>query len=186
MSKRGVVRKGRYAPVHLVWRKATLPDGTVRLGAFAEDDVGRSHLSDRGYRDGSRVKGEFKEVRNTEQWRMVHVLGGWLAENHELFEGQDSHSAIKLLQAKSGVGCEFERYKMPEPLNYTIVRAVPLSLAFDLMDQGEFRSYWDGGVEARGSGGWLGWMRKRLYPNMPKMTVDEIELMVMGRVIEWA
>jgi len=188
MSKRGVVRKGKYAPIHWVVRKAKLEDGTVRLGMFAMDEEASRQCRERGMSDGSEWKAEIKQVRNAHFWRLVHRLGGWLADNVDDFEGLDAHAALKKVQEKSGIGCDVTRSDIRDNagnLLYRVVSNQPLSLAFDLMDEGEFRMYWDGGKEARGNGGFLGWIRKRLYPGMNPLSVDEIERMIVGRVVEW-
>ena len=184
--QRGVVRKGRYAPIHFVAARAKLTDGTVRIGLFAMDDVAREQLAERKVGEGTEWKAEIKQTRNVGFWRMVHKLGQWLAEHHDDFEGMDGHSAVKELQRRSGIGCDVTRSDIRDndgTLLYRVVSYQPQSLAFDLMDEGEFKMLWSG---SSGKGGWLGYLRKNLYRNMPDMTVEEIERMVMGRVIEWS
>lgn len=183
--KRGVVRKGKYAPIHFVVKKATLEDGTRRYGMFALDDVARTQMAERKMHDNSEWKAEVKQVRNVGFWRLVHKLGQWLAENHEDFEGMDGHSAVKELQQRSGVGCKVTRSDVRDNdgnLLYRVVSYQPLSLAFDLMDEGEFKMLWSG---ESGRGGWLGYLRKNLYRNLPDMTVEEMERLIMGGRVDW-
>lgn len=187
-SKRGVVRKGKYAPIHFLVEVLTRPGSNEKVRALvALDDTARRQCAERKLSAGSIWKAEIKQPRNLEFWRLAHALGGWLVDNHEMFEGLDSHAAIKHIQALSKVGCNAVRYRVEDPTGkYTIVRFEPLSLAFDLMDEGEFRTYWDGGAEARGNGGWVGWIRKNLYPDLNRPTVDQIEQMIVGKVVQWA
>lgn len=183
--KRGVVRKGKYAPIHFTVQKATLEDGTRRYGLFAMDDVARSQMAERKMHNNSEWKCEVKQVRNVGFWRLIHKLGMWLAENHEDFDGLDGHGAIKELQQRSGIGCEVTRSQIRDndgTLLYTVVSYRPLTLAFDLMDEGEFKMLWSG---ESGRGGWLGYLRKKLYPAMPEMSVEEMERLIMGRTVDW-
>lgn len=187
--RRGVVRKGKYAPIHYVVARCTLPDGTRRYGLFAMDDVAREQMTERKMFEGTEWKCEPKQVRNVYFWRLTHKLGQWLAENHDDFHGLDAHEALKQLQQKSGIGCNITRSDIRDNngvLLYRVVSYQPLSLAFDLMEESEFRLLWEGAHEERGAGGWVGWMRRHLYPNMPEMTVKDIERLVIGREVEWA
>lgn len=147
------------------------------------DSVATRSMRERGFTIGSEWRGEFKKPRDLRLWGRAHALGGWLADNHEMFEGLGQHEALKRLQARSGIGCNSVRYKIPGFA--TIVRHEPLTLAFDAMDDGQFREYWDGGIALHGLGGWIGWMRKRLYAGMNAPTVAELEYMVTGEHDLW-
>lgn len=172
-----------YNPIHFEVAKVTLVDTGETVGALIPlDDVALRACRERGMTTGSQWKMDAKRVRNLAQWRFAHLLGGWLADNHEMFIGLGAHAALKKLQMKSGIGCDSLRWKLE---GFTAVIYQPLSLAFDVMDEGEFRSYWDGGQEARGNGGWLGWMRTHLYAGMDAPTVDELEFMITGERVEW-
>lgn len=176
--------KKSYRPIHVEVRKLMDPATGEVVGALVPyDDVAARSMRERGFVIGSMWKGEFKQPRDIRLWRRAHMLGGWLADNHEMFMGLGQHEALKRLQSKSGIGVDTVRYKVPGM--FTIVRHEPLSLAFDKMDEGQFREYWDGGQEMQGQGGWIGWMRNRLYRGMNAPTVAEIEYMVTGERNLW-
>lgn len=183
MPKPNPVRKDKYRPIHFEWKSVILKEtGEERLAMVALDDVASRACRERGFRPGDQVKAEIKMVRNLYHWRFAHLLGGWLADNHEMFEGIGAHDALKRLQVKSTIGCESLRWKLE---GFTAVIYKPLSLAFDLMDESEFRHYWDGGVEARGQGGWLGWIRNTLYAGMEAPKIEELEFMITGERDLW-
>lgn len=176
--------KKSYRPIHIRVEKLVRAATGEVVGALVPlDDVAARSMRERGFTVGSEWRGEFKRPRDIKLWRVAHALGGWLADNHKKFTGLDQHAALKRLQALSGVGCNTVRYKIPGL--YTIVRHEPLTLAFDAMDEGQFRQYWDGGLEHRGNGGWIGWMRHRLYAGMDAPTVAELEFMITGERDLW-
>ena len=174
----------QYRPIHVRVEKLVNPQTGEVVGALVPlDEIAARSMRERGFTIGSEWKGEFKQVRDIRLWRRAHALGGWLADNHEMFVGLGQHEALKWLQSKSGIGCNSVRYKIPGFA--TIVRHEPLTLAFDRMEEGQFREYWDGGQEMRGQGGWIGWMRHRLYQGLNAPTVAEIEYMVTGERDLW-
>lgn len=186
---RGVKRPGRYAPIHFEWVKVVIEDtGESRMAMVALDDVAGRQCRERGYRPGDHVKAEIKQVRNLQFWRFVHLLGGWLADNVEDYEGLDSHEAVKKLQRDSGIGCDTTRSDVRDhdgKLLYRVVSHQPHSLAFDCMSEDVFRAHWDGGKEARGNGGWLGYLRRKVYAGMDAPSIDELERMIVGEVPAW-
>lgn len=183
MAKPKTVRTDKYRPIHFEVRKLVDPQTGESFGALVPlDDVAARACRERGMTIGSEWKAEIKQVRNLYLFRFAHLLGGWLVDNHELFVGLGAHDALKKLQVKSGIGCDQMRWKLE---GFTAVVYQPLSLAFDLMDEGEFRTYWDGGIEARGQGGWLGWIRRELYADMEAPRIEELEFMVTGERDLW-
>lgn len=188
LAKRGVVRKTDYNPIHFEVAKVTLETGETVGALIPLDDVALRACRERSMTIGSQWKAEVRQVRNLQLWRFAHLLGGWLADNHEVFAGDTAHDAIKRLQRLSGVGCTTTRSDIRDrdgDLLYRVVSHQPLSLAFDLIDEGTFRAFWDGGVEARGNGGWLGWMRHHLYAGMDAPDVEELEFLITGERDLW-
>lgn len=187
-SKSGKPAKPRVykPPIYVEVEQLIRPSTGELVGALVpHDDTAKAQMRERGFTKGSVYRGEFTKPRNIQFWRWIHALGTWLVNNHEKFENLDSHGAIKRLQEMSGVHCDEVRYKFPPPLNYTFRRREARSLAFDKMDEMAFRLAWDGGKEARGTGGFLGYLRKHLYGDLSSMSVDEIEEMIVGEKIEW-
>ena len=161
---------------------ATLDDGRRVAGWFAYDDLGRRLMKEQGYRIGDRGRFFLKQIRDLMRWRFAHVLGTWLADNHEMFTGMTAHDALKHLQFKSRIGCDVLRWKLE---GFTATVYTPKSLNFTTMKEQEFRGYWDGGAEGRGQGGWIGWIRDELYDGMDNATIEEVEFMITGERATW-
>ena len=102
----------------------------------------RLMLREKGLRNGDLVRMPVRKPRNEKFNRLVHGLGTMVVRQVEGFEHEDAHSAIKRLQADSGVMCEPVVYQIPGLGNLT--RSEPRSLAFDEMDEGEFHLFWQG------------------------------------------
>jgi hypothetical protein len=83
------------------------------------------------------VRCEFTRARNVKFWGLAHALGQSLVEHVEGFEALNAHQAIKRVQFEAGVECECERFDIPGL--GSVERRVPRSLAFDEMDEAEFR-----------------------------------------------
>ena len=97
----------------------------------------RTAMRDRKYTIGTELRGEIKAARNPAFHRLVHAIGGLCVAQIEAFAGMDQHAAIKRLQRESGAMCEFMDLDLG-PLGVVPVK-VPRSIAFDEMDEGEFR-----------------------------------------------
>lgn len=140
------------------------------LGAFVPlHDIDRRLAKDRGYRAGREYRLEIKESRNAAFHRLAHVIGHLLVDNVEGFRDLDAHAALKQLQLESGICCEtVEMDASPVvkalldaaeavlgvgarrvlagvlPEIRTIPVKVPQSLAFDSMEEADFRLFFDG------------------------------------------
>lgn len=100
------------------------------------------NMLNRVLRVGDVVRLPVQKPRNERFNRLVHGLGTLVSQQVEGFEGLDSHSVIKRLQAESGVMCEPAVYDLAGLGKLT--RNEPRSLAFDEMDEGEFHLFWQG------------------------------------------
>src|SRR5690606_13433166 len=83
-----------------------------------------------------------KRPRNLTAWKIAHQLGTLLSENLDDFSGLDAHRVLKRLQIETGIGCELMAIKNPE-FGMVHVR-IPLSMAFDSMEEGEFQEIYGG------------------------------------------
>lgn len=102
----------------------------------------RAILRAKKIRIGDRIRMAPKKPRNEKFNRLVHGLGTLVRDQVEGFEHEDAHTAIKKLQADSGVMCEPVVYQIPGLGNLT--RSEPRSIAFDEMEEGEFHLFWQG------------------------------------------
>ncbi len=187
--RRGVVRTDKYAPFHTEVRLLADPATGESIGALVPcTPTDARQMRERGMKVGSRWKTHCQQERDSRLWRFAHLLGGYLSDHVEGFEGLGAHDALKELQKRSGIGCMTTRSDIRDRdgvLQYRIVNHQPLSLAYDLMDEGEFRQLWDGGVEGRGNAGWLGYLRRVIYAGMDAPSIDELERMIVGEVPSW-
>lgn len=110
-------------------------DGSFRAADYASSVALRS----RGFTVGDEVSAELKKPRNAHAWRRAHALGTALIENTDDFESyEDSHAVLKRLQLETGVGCDTILFKVPGV--GLIEQRIPLTLAFETMDDGEFNA----------------------------------------------
>lgn len=105
------------------------------------DDISRDVCRKRKYRVGDILSADVKGARNYVQWKRAHKLGQLLAENIDDFSGWNCHRVLKRLQIETGIGCD----EYPIKTDYgMLMHRVPLSLAFDEMDEGEFQEIYAG------------------------------------------
>lgn len=112
------------------------------VGAFvAADSLTGGRLRAKGYTSGDVVFAEMKRPRNPGFHALAHAFGTLVVENIDAFEGFDPHKALKRLQMESGVGCE-ECVILVEGREF--IQRWPISLAFESMEEGEFREVFGG------------------------------------------
>lgn len=124
-------------------------------------------LRERKYRNGDVIRATLTHPRNTKFHRMAHQLGTLMRENVEGFERLDSHAAVKRLQREAGVCCDIQRIDAAPVVDAILTAAQPLlgematrmlrsalpeiktidvltpqSIAFDCMDESDFRMLW--------------------------------------------
>ena len=86
---------------------------------------------------GEIVHAKIVQPRNPRFFRLAHQLGALIRDNVPSFELLTSHQVLKRLQFESGVECDDMEMRIPN-VGMTTVR-VPKSLAFDSMNEADFR-----------------------------------------------
>jgi len=113
------------------------------------DQVSRDMLRKKKLRRGDLVRLVIMKPRDLSQWKKAHELGTFIAQNLEPFERfqmengrTDSHGALKHLQFLSGVECEEAEVTLPD--GRVVFARMPVSLAYDEMDEGRFQAAYAG------------------------------------------
>ena len=160
-----VRRRRKPAPIAL--RAATLvqPNTGEAIGCLVAATPSDSDaLRAKRLAHGERVFAVIKKPRNPGFHRLAHAIGKLVAENIEAFDGMDAHRALKRLQIESGAACEEIR------IDGGFVCRIPMSLAYDSLDEGEFREAMDAICK---------WIAKRYWPDC---TPEQIEAMADAMV----
>jgi hypothetical protein len=110
------------------------------------NDIDARLLRERGFHMGKEIRAELKQSRNPAFHRLVHAIGNLLVDNVEEFRDLSGHDAIKQVQAKSGVCCDPEKFVIDLGSfgRHEVDRMVPRSIAFDEMEEGEFKQFFEG------------------------------------------
>lgn len=153
MSKK---RPTRYA------LRCVVSDG--RRALIAADDLARAKLQAKGIGIGDVVFAEIKRPRNPRFNALAHGFGRLVAENIDDFSNMDAHAVLKRLQIESGVGCDEIGFRLQ---GMWVVQRVPQSLAFESMDEDEFR------------GVFAGLCRHLIAKYWPSETTESIEQMAL-------
>lgn len=102
------------------------------------------------FRVGDTVSCEITMLRSTVFFRAVHKLARLLIANTDTFHGKREHDVIKRLQTESGVWCDVVRADgvgMVDGKTGAVIESylvfLPRSVAFDSMDEAEFRHGFD-------------------------------------------
>lgn len=136
-AKRRKDRRAIYLRVHRV----VMPETGELVGALIpESIISQREMRERALKTGDLVRCELRKKRNPKYWRLVHALGGLLADQAEGYEGLTQHKALKKLQADAGVECDSEVFEIPNL--GTVTRSVPRSLSFDELDEQAFDAAW--------------------------------------------
>jgi len=113
------------------------------------DQVSRDILRRKRLHRGDEVRLVVMKPRNYQQWKKAHQLGTFIAQNLDAFERfqmengrTDSHGALKHLQFLSGVECEEAEIQLPD--GRFVMARMPITLAFDEMDEGRFQAAYAG------------------------------------------
>jgi len=172
--------KLRRRPVQLVVMQLVVPETGELVGALVPaHPIDRRILKERRFGIGKQLRADLKQSRNPKFWRLAHVLGAFLVDHVEGFEGLGPHDALKRLQELSGVGVEEEEFSIDlGSLGvHRGTRMVAESLNFDDVDEGRFQVLWAG---ADGHGGWIGWLRREKFGGLDAMSREEVELLIQG------
>lgn len=157
-------------PIYMVVRRLLDPVTRQELGALVpEHEVDSELMRARGYRVGQELRAELKAPRDAWRHRLLHKIGRLMVENVDGWEALDTHEAVKRLQREASVCCDqvdmdatavvsavlaaadaafgpgaakLLREVLPriESIPVTVAR----SLAFDCMDEDEFRRLFEG------------------------------------------
>lgn len=163
-------KKHKDRPVYFVVRQMADPSTGEVVGCLVPASWADNRLlRERKYRTNDHIRATLTHPRNSKFHRLVHQLGTVACQNLEGFEHMDSHAAIKKLQTDSGVYCEAREVSAAPvvaaiqqaahsllgegvarmlsavlPEIETVQILVPQSIAYDCMDESDFRQFWDG------------------------------------------
>ena len=104
----------------------------------------------RRYRKGDIVGAAISKPRHPGQWRLAHALGQMLVDQHEDFELLDAHGALKAIQVKAGLACDFIQ------LGEEVLK-IPQSLSYESIDQGVFNQVFIGMCR---------WISENIWPEL--------------------
>lgn len=160
-----MTRQRRTRPIYMVAQRLVDP----RTGAEVSALVPRTAIDlelvrHRGLVIGDTVRAELRKPRNIEQHRRIHALGKLVRDNIEGFAGIDPHEVIKTLQREAGVECDIHDIEVPGEGVLRVTKA--RSLAFDEMDESEFRELF------------LGICRHIVARYWPQSSPEEIDAMI--------
>lgn len=157
-------------PIYATCMRLVEPSTGEELGAFVPvHDIDRRLAKQRGYRVGQEYRLEIKESRNAAFHRLAHAIGNLLVDNVEAFRDLDAHATLKQVQLDSGICCETVEMDATPVVAALLdaaeavlgkgarkvlagvlpeIRTIPVkhaqSLAFDSMEEAEFRLFFDG------------------------------------------
>ncbi|AVY67186.1 hypothetical protein [Xanthomonas translucens] len=157
-------------PIYMIVRRLLDPVTRQEVGALVpENQVDSELMRARGYRVGQELRAELKAPRDGWRHRLLHKIGALMVENVDGWEALDTHEAVKRLQREAGVCCEqvdmeatavvsavlaaadaafgpgaAKLLREVLPRIETIPVTVARSLAFDCMDEDEFRRLFEG------------------------------------------
>lgn len=141
MNARPLKRKKDRRAIYLRVHRVVMPETGEIVGALVpESIISQREMRERALKTGDVIRCELRKKRNPKYWRLVHALGGLLADQAEGYEGLTQHKALKKLQADAGVECDVEMFDLGEL--GTVQRKVPRSLSFDELDEQAFDAAW--------------------------------------------
>lgn len=157
-------------PVYLRVKPMVDPESGELVGCLVPDSwASKKLMRERKYRTNDVLRAVLHHPRNSKFYRLVHQLGTLVKQNLDDFHHLDSHSVVKRLQRESGVCCDITQIDASPVVSAILaaaesllgdvaarmLRAVlpeiktidvltPQSLAYDCMDESDFRLLWDG------------------------------------------
>ena len=184
-------KRFRDRPVYFVVRPMADPSTGELVGCLVPQDATNQRiLRERKYRTNDVLRATLNNPRNGRFHRLVHQLGTVVRQNIDDFQHLDSHAAIKKLQRDSGVCCDVQSIDATPVVSAILAAAesllgaaaarmlssvlpeirtidvlTPASIAFDCMDESDFRILWDG---------ICGHLVARYWPTL---TIDQITAM---------
>jgi hypothetical protein len=134
-------------PIYMRVCRLVDPETGEQVGALVPmHPIDQRLMRERKFHVDREVRAELKQPRNPQFHRLAHAIGNLLVDNVEKFSGKQSHEALKIVQAESGACCDVEKIVLDLGTlgRHEIERAVPRSLAFDELEEDEFRTFFDG------------------------------------------
>ncbi len=135
----------------------------IKGGMVPEDEQAVMLVRESKYRVGDVVCCEITMPRSKVFMQAMHKMARLLIQNTDRFTGWREHDVIKYLQVESRTCCDVERIDV---LGHEAIRFTPRSLAFDQMDEGEFRIVVDRLVDHVAAAYW---------PDFSLELLDEVE-----------
>lgn len=159
-------------PIYMVVRRLVDPETGEQLGALVPmHPIDARLMRERKFHVDREIRAELKQPRNPQFHRLAHAIGNLLVDNVEEFRGMQAHDALKRVQLAADVCCE-EIYLSASPVVDAIlaaaeamlgagarkvlagvlpeIKTIPVkqarSLAFDELEEDEFRVLFDGVV----------------------------------------
>lgn len=151
-AQRKIRAKRARRPIYLMVARLVDPRTGEEIGALVPaNDIDQRLMRERRFAVGKEIRAELKQPRNPAFHRLLHAIGNLLVDNVDEFAGMNGHDAVKKVQAKAGVCCEPVMVDMGTirfgeievPVGEVPVQQ-PRSLAFDEMEEDEFRVLFDG------------------------------------------
>lgn len=163
-KKKRKQRQLKDRPVYFNVRPMIDPETGELVGCLVPDGwINARIMRERKYRTNDLLRATITHPRNWKFHRLVHQLGTLVRQNIEGFENLDSHAVIKRLQQLSGVFCDLQEITIPGFGALTV--KIPQSIAYDCLDESEFRQLW---------AGICGYLVSEYWPDL---TDDQIESM---------
>jgi len=142
LAQRKAAKRAR-KPIYLQVARLVDPRTGEEIGALVPaNGIDQRLLRERRFTVGKEIRAELKQSRNPAFHRLAHAIGNLLADNVEAFHGMTGHEALKRAQVESGVCCEPMELDLG-PLGRVHVKQ-PRSLAFDELDEAEFKAFFEG------------------------------------------
>lgn len=170
MAATSAKRKPANRTIYFRVEKLMRPETGEEVGALVPlTQWDQRAMRERKMHVGIELRANLKQRRNVKWWRLAHILGAFLADHVEGFEGLSMHDAIKKLQELSGIGCIEETFDLG---NLGVIkRSVAESLNFEDMDEGRWAELWSG---------WVEWLRREKWGALDASKVEEVEQMILG------
>jgi len=141
MNGQPVKRKKDRRAIYLRVHRVVMPETGEIIGALVpESIISQREMRERALHTGDVIRCELRKKRNPKYLRLVHALGGLLADQAEGYEGLTQHKALKKLQADAGVECDVETFDLGTLGK--VQRMAPRSLSFDELDEQAFDAAW--------------------------------------------
>lgn len=157
-------------PVYMRAARLVDPDtGEMVKALIPASGIDKRLMNERRIHVGEDIRVAIARRRNVGFHRLAHAIGALVVDNVDEFRDLDAHAAFKRLQGETGVCCEESEIDLG-PLGKAKV-STPRSIAFDQMDEADFRGLVDA-VYRR--------IAERYWPDMTPDAVEQMVEMSIG------